>query len=110
MAENGEHHSARPYFFVWVLLIALTATTWATGRMHLGTWALPLALAIAIAKSLLVILFFMHLWEQKGVNRIVIGTSVIRARRRSASIRSSDAQNWSWSSERCLSTSGRVAR
>ena len=77
MAENGEHHSARPYFFVWVLLIALTATTWATGRMHLGTWALPLALAIAIAKSLLVILFFMHLWEQKGVNRIVIGTSFV---------------------------------
>jgi len=77
VAENGEHHSARPYFFVWVLLIALTATTWATGRMHLGTWALPLALAIAIAKSLLVILFFMHLWEQKGVNRIVIGTSFV---------------------------------
>jgi cytochrome c oxidase subunit 4 len=45
--------------------------------MHLGTWALPLALIIAVTKSLLVILFFMHLWEQKGANRIVIGTSFV---------------------------------
>jgi cytochrome c oxidase subunit IV len=45
--------------------------------MHLGTWALPLALIIAVTKSLLVILFFMHLWEQKGANRIVIATSFV---------------------------------
>jgi len=77
VAEEGEHHSALPYFLVWVALIVLTATTWYTGRMHLGTWALPLALAIAVTKSLLVILFFMHLWEQKGANRIVIATSFV---------------------------------
>lgn len=77
MAEEGEHHSALPYFIVWVALIVLTATTFYTGRMHVGTWALPLALAIAVTKSLLVILFFMHLWEQKGANRIVIGTSFV---------------------------------
>ena len=77
MAENGERHSALPYFLVWVALLILTITTFLTGRMHLGTWALPLALAIAVTKSLLVILFFMHLWEQKGANRIVIGTSFV---------------------------------
>jgi len=77
VAENGERHSALPYFLVWVALLILTITTFLTGRMHLGTWALPLALAIAVTKSLLVILFFMHLWEQKGANRIVIGTSFV---------------------------------
>ena len=77
MAENGEHHSALPYFLVWVALLILTVTTYVTGRMHLGTWALPLAMIIAVTKSLLVILFFMHLWEQKGANRIVIGTSFV---------------------------------
>ena len=77
MAENGEHHSALPYLLVWIALLVLTFTTYVTGRMHLGTWALPLALIIAVTKSLLVILFFMHLWEQKGANRIVIGTSFV---------------------------------
>ncbi len=77
MADNGEHHSALPYLLVWVALLILTLTTYVTGRMHLGTWALPLALTIAVTKSLLVILFFMHLWEQKGANRIVIGTSFV---------------------------------
>jgi len=77
LTENGEHHSALPYFLVWVALLILTITTYLTGRMHLGTWALPLALTIAVTKSLLVILFFMHLWEQKGANRIVIGTSFV---------------------------------
>ena len=77
MANDGEHHSALPYLLVWVALLILTVTTYVTGRMHLGTWALPLALIIAVTKSLLVILFFMHLWEQKGANRIVIGTSFV---------------------------------
>jgi caa(3)-type oxidase subunit IV len=62
---------------VWVALIVLTVTTYLTGRMHLGTWALPLALIIAVTKSLLVILFFMHLWDQKGANRLVIVTSFV---------------------------------
>jgi len=75
--ERGAHHSALPYLLVWVALLALTITTYVTGRMHLGTWALPLALTIAVTKSLLVILFFMHLWEQKGANRIVIATSFV---------------------------------
>jgi cytochrome c oxidase subunit IV len=76
-AEEHEHHSALPYLLVWVALVALTITTYVTGRMHLGKWALPLALAIAVTKSLLVILFFMHLWEQRGANRIVIATSFV---------------------------------
>jgi cytochrome c oxidase subunit 4 len=71
------HHSAVPYFIVWALLLVFTALTYWTGRMHLDRWALPLALTIAIAKSTLVVLFFMHLYEQKGANRLVIITSFL---------------------------------
>jgi cytochrome c oxidase subunit 4 len=66
-----------PYFVVWVLLLLFTALTYWTGRMHLDKWALPLALTIAIAKSTLVVLFFMHLYEEKGANRLVMITSFL---------------------------------
>jgi len=75
--EEHKSHSAVPYFVVWALLAFFTALTYWTGRMHLGTWALPLALTIAITKSALVVLFFMHLYEQKGANRLVIVTSFV---------------------------------
>jgi len=76
--EEREHeHSALLYFIVWALLLVFTLVTYWTGRMHLGTWALPLALAIAITKSTLVVLFFMHLYDQPGANRLVILTSFL---------------------------------
>jgi len=75
--EEHQSHSALPYFIVWALLALFTGLTYWTGRMHLGTWALPLALTIAITKSALVLLFFMHLYEQKGANRLVILTSFV---------------------------------
>jgi len=76
--EEREHeHSAVLYFIVWALLGVFTALTYWTGRMHLGTWALPLALAIALTKSTLVVLFFMHLYDQPGANRLVIVTSFL---------------------------------
>jgi len=76
--EEREHeHSALLYFIVWALLGIFTLVTYWTGRMHLGTWALPLALAIAITKSTLVVLFFMHLYDQPGANRLVILTSFL---------------------------------
>jgi cytochrome c oxidase subunit IV len=70
--EESERHSAVPYVLVWIALAFFTWLTWYTGTKHYGAWALPIALAIAVTKSTLVILFFMHLWEEKGANRIVI--------------------------------------
>jgi cytochrome c oxidase subunit IV len=76
--EHEEHeHSAVLYVVIWVVLVGFTILTYLTGRAHLGTWALPLALAIAITKSSLVVLFFMHLYDQPGANRLVILTSFI---------------------------------
>lgn len=75
---HGDHqHTATPYVLVWIALLAFTAITVVTGKMHLGAWALPLALLIASTKSILVLLFFMHLWEQKGANRLVVVVSFL---------------------------------
>jgi cytochrome c oxidase subunit IV len=76
-AEAAHAHSAMPYIIVWVVLCALTFTTVMTGKMHFGFWALPLALTIASAKAFLVLAFFMHLWEQKGANRMVVVVALV---------------------------------
>jgi cytochrome c oxidase subunit 4 len=75
LEEEPEHHSSLIYWVVWIALAFFTWLTWFTGTKHYGAWALPIALAIAVTKSTLVILFFMHLWNERGANRIVIVTA-----------------------------------
>lgn len=53
---------------VWAALMALTAVTVAVSRMDLGFFNVVAALAVATAKALLVIFFFMHL---KYENRLL---------------------------------------
>jgi cytochrome c oxidase subunit IV len=75
--EEAEHHTSAAYWLVWFALLVLTAITWFTGQMHIAGFALLLALIIAITKATLVVLFFMHLWEQKGVNRVAFTASIV---------------------------------
>jgi cytochrome c oxidase subunit 4 len=65
-----------PYFVVWIALLFFTFLTWFTGTRHLGGWALPIALAIAVTKSTLVALIFMHLNQSSGATRAVFVTSL----------------------------------
>jgi cytochrome c oxidase subunit 4 len=54
----------QPYWIynaVWIALLAFTVVTVAAARVDLGGWNVPLALAIASIKGVLVGLFFMHL-------------------------------------------------
>jgi cytochrome c oxidase subunit 4 len=54
--------STKVYFTVFVALLVLTALTTAVAFMDLGgTWNVAVALTIAIMKSILVMLYFMHL-------------------------------------------------
>ncbi|HEX3698815.1 MAG TPA: cytochrome C oxidase subunit IV family protein [Polyangia bacterium] len=71
------HHGPGRYFLIWALLLGFTVTTVITGRMDLGAVNLPLALAIASIKATLVVLFFMHLSESHGVNRLVFVVSIL---------------------------------
>jgi cytochrome c oxidase subunit IV len=73
---HGKHGIGR-YVLVWVALLALTAATVAVARVHLHQpWALVVALLVAVAKASLVALFFMHLWDHGGANRLVLLTSI----------------------------------
>jgi len=75
--HDKPHHSAVPYVVVWIVLLFFTLLTWYTGTRHLGTWALPIALAIAVIKSALVALIFMHLIDSSGATRLVFVTSLV---------------------------------
>jgi len=73
-----KHAGPGRYVAVWVALLVFTGLTVALGRMHLaGGWGLVVALIIAVVKSALVVLFFMHLWDHGGANRLVLGTTLV---------------------------------
>jgi len=72
--------SYRTFILVWVLLLALTATTVAVSRVHLGPLNIWVALGIASLKSALVIFFFMHLkYERLLFKLFLIGALVTLA-------------------------------
>jgi cytochrome c oxidase subunit 4 len=55
----------RTYFIVFLALLALTGLTFGLSLARLGALEVPVALTIALAKGLLVLLFFMHLVESE---------------------------------------------
>lgn len=77
--EQVVHHShVGRYAVVWVALLVLTFATWWLSRFHIpGGWGVAVAIGIASLKSALVALFFMHLWDQVGANRLVFLTSLV---------------------------------
>jgi cytochrome c oxidase subunit IV len=77
-AHEGGHGIGR-YALIWLILLVFTGLTIFTGRMDLGVANIFIALAIATTKATLVVLFFMHLWDMGGVNRLVFVVSVLFA-------------------------------
>ena len=69
---------AKRYYVVWIALLVFTAITVLVGRVHLPHgWGLVVAMVIATAKATLVALFFMHLWDHGGANRLVLVTALL---------------------------------
>ncbi len=60
-----KHTSTLGYFIVWIALIALTLASFLISRAHLGAMDTVIALGIAVVKSTLVGLFFMHILEER---------------------------------------------
>src|SRR5689334_12622329 len=52
--------SRRIYVRVWVVLMLLLFATWGFAELNLGWASIAVAMSIAVAKTLLVVLFFMH--------------------------------------------------
>jgi cytochrome c oxidase subunit IV len=71
------HGSLLSYVIIWVILLALTALTYALSKAPLGNWHVPVALMIAGTKSALVITFFMHLKDHSPVNRAFFLLSLV---------------------------------
>ena len=64
------------YFTVFAALMVLTVVTWAITYVDLGEFNLILAMAVAITKAMLVIVYFMHLkWSPKLI-KVTIGSSI----------------------------------
>jgi cytochrome c oxidase subunit IV len=61
-------HSPSVYWKVVAALWLFLALTWIIGYVDLGPFNLIIALTIAIAKALLVMMFFMHI---KGSSRLL---------------------------------------
>ena len=60
-----------------MLLFVFTGITVAVSKVHLGPWNAIVALAIASIKGLLVALFFMHLYYDKKIYGLVVGTALV---------------------------------
>ena len=61
-------HPPKLYWKNGAALMALLALTWTLGYVNLGLFNLPIALCISFAKTILIILFFMHI---KGSSRLL---------------------------------------
>ncbi|MEO6871602.1 MAG: cytochrome C oxidase subunit IV family protein [Chthoniobacterales bacterium] len=61
-------HTPKCYWKNCLYLMALLALIWGMGYVNLGEFNLVVALAIAVAKMLLIVLFFMN---QSGESRIL---------------------------------------
>ncbi|HEX6178965.1 MAG TPA: cytochrome C oxidase subunit IV family protein [Thermoanaerobaculia bacterium] len=81
--EHQKHapiHSAASltmYFGVFIALMVLTALTVAASRVDIGALNTPLAMAIAILKASLVVLFFMHVIHSTRLTWVVILSSIL---------------------------------
>ena len=76
-AEAHASHGPGRYFLIWGILLGFTGLTVWTGRMDLGAANIGIALAIATIKATLVVMFFMHLSDSHGANRLVFLVSIL---------------------------------
>jgi len=79
MANHSEEHHLVPrktYYLVFLALIVLTWVTSFVATVDLGRWNIFVALAIAIFKASLVVLFFMHIYYATRLTKLIVGSSM----------------------------------
>lgn len=77
--ESTTHHvvPTRNYVTIFLILMVLTATTVAVTFVDLGPLNLIIALAIAVTKATLVVLFFMHVKYSSALTKLFIISALI---------------------------------
>lgn len=81
---HGEHHgiahtaTVRVLLTTWIALMILTLITVGATKVDLGAnYNLALAMAIAVVKATLVVLFFMHLRYDKLFHSVIIAGGIL---------------------------------
>lgn len=77
--HTAPHHQAplAMYFIVFFVLMGLTVLTVAVSRVNLGEMNTVVAMAIAVVKALVVILWFMHVIHSPRMTWIVVISSFL---------------------------------
>jgi cytochrome c oxidase subunit IV len=70
-------HPAKLYWKNCAALMLLLALTWSIGYVDLGMFNVVIALAIALIKALLVVLFFMHIKGSSRLLHLAAGTGLL---------------------------------
>ena len=71
---SGHVGSIKGYLAIFGALMVLTGVTVAVAFVNLGALNFPVAMAIALLKATLVILFFMHVKESSRLTKLIVGT------------------------------------
>lgn len=75
--QGKSHGGYGKALLVAVGLLFLTTLSFVLSSLHLGTWGMVVALAIAVTKASLIAFFYMHLSERSGGPRLVISTAAL---------------------------------
>jgi cytochrome c oxidase subunit IV len=70
---SGHISPKSTYYTIFGALMVLTAVTVAVAFVNLGSFNFPVALAIALTKATLVILFFMHVKYSSRLTQLFVG-------------------------------------
>ncbi len=71
---SGHVSPKSTYVGIFSALMVLTGVTIGAAFVNLGPFNFPVALAIAITKATLVVLFFMHVKYSSKLTKLVVGT------------------------------------
>jgi cytochrome c oxidase subunit 4 len=60
------------YFLIWAALLILLLLTWGAAQFHFGPFNVVVALLIALTKTALVILYFMHVRQSSKLTWVFV--------------------------------------
>jgi cytochrome c oxidase subunit 4 len=73
---TGHISPARVYYGIFGILMVCTYLTWQVALVDLGVFNTVAALAIAVFKAVLVVLFFMHVRHSSRLTWVVVASGV----------------------------------
>lgn len=76
-ARREHQRALRSYLLAFVALELLTTTTALVAQFDLGVWNTFVALLIAVVKSLLVVIFFMHVRRAARQTQLTVTVGVV---------------------------------